>query len=491
MNFYILCLPTFFLCFCESLCFSQAIFSKVKYNIESGVQISTSSQTPFWLRSNQYGIVPLESQFLTMRGAGHKEYDSTKNEQYKSKKFGYGYGLSFAANIGKKSSFFLPEAYMKVRYGAFEIYGGRRREIVGLVDTTLTSGSYIWSGNALPMPKIQISIPNYMSIIGKGLLSVKGGFTHGWFDNGYVKNYYLHQKWFYGRIGKSSWKLYFYGGFNHQVQWGGKYAIPQKDPNGLIISSLPSNFNSYLYVISGISINKEDNGTSTGRPLNEQFNRIGNHLGTIDIGLETKLSNFTLFLYRQSIYDDGSLFYLSNISDGLLGVSINNIKSTRNLGQFHISKILFEYFNTMNQGGRGSAENTIPQLRGLDNYFNNSVYLNGWSYQDKSIGTPFFNTKKELKLTDSDIVNFRNTRLIAYIFSLHGQYKKLYGDIKFSKSINYGTYFSPLKFNRNNLFLDIRYRILDKQELSYKIDFENNNYSKNAFGIFFSWKKYY
>ncbi|KAF4530856.1 hypothetical protein B566_EDAN018889, partial [Ephemera danica] len=58
----------------------------------------------------------------------------------------------------------IQEAYAKAKWKAFELYAGRRKEIQGLVDTTLTSGSYIWSGNTLPMPKIDLSIQNYTSL---------------------------------------------------------------------------------------------------------------------------------------------------------------------------------------------------------------------------------------------------------------------------------------------------------------------------------------
>lgn len=63
----------------------------------------------------------------------------------------------------------VPEAYLKARWGIFELSGGRRREIVGLLDTTLSTGSYAWSGNALPIPKIQLEIRDYAPI----------GFTKG------------------------------------------------------------------------------------------------------------------------------------------------------------------------------------------------------------------------------------------------------------------------------------------------------------------------
>lgn len=488
MNSYRICV--YFLCFCVKVCIAQAPFSNVKYKLESGVYLSTSGRIPFWLHSNQYGIVPLESQFLTLRGTATKEYDSTKNGKNKQTKFSYGYGLSTVINIGKANKIILPEGYMKVRYGVFELYSGRRKEIVGLVDTILTSGSYIWSGNALSIPKIQISIPNYTSIIGHGLISIKGAFAHGWFDNGFVKNFYLHQKWMYGRIGKPNWKLKFYGGFNHQVQWGGEYATPQKDPNGLTIDKLPSDFKSFLYLISGVSINKGDDGISAGRPLNEQWNRIGNHLGTVDVALDWSLREYNLFIYRQSIYEDGSLFYLNNISDGLLGIGFKNNNFIKRRRKFNINKVLFEYLNTTSQGGITDSGNTISQLRGLDNYFNNSVYIDGWSYKDNSIGTPFFLDKNFLNLKDGNIVKFRNTRLQSYILSLAGIYKDITFLSRYSKSVNYGTYFSPINFTQHNMFLNFNYYIY-KQKLGFNFEFEKNSLFKNNTAFFLSWTKYY
>ncbi|WP_373511125.1 hypothetical protein [Persicitalea sp.] len=111
-----------------------------------------------------------------------------------------------------------------MRYGAFELYAGHRREIVGLVDTTLTAGSYIWSGNALPVPKVQLSIPDYTPVLFKNkILAVKGQYSHGWFGSGdSTRNYYLHQTALYVRLGKPSWRFRMHGGFNPPGPMGGR-----------------------------------------------------------------------------------------------------------------------------------------------------------------------------------------------------------------------------------------------------------------------------
>jgi len=414
--------------------FAQTFFSKTKYQLETGTYLSTSGITPFWLRSNQYGIVPLSSPILTFRGSAHKEYDSTKNENQKLKKFGYGYSFWGVANIGKQSRLLLPEAYLKVRYGAFEIYGGRRREVIGLVDTTLTSGSYIWAGNALPMPKLQISIPNYTSIIGHGLISIKGAFAHGWFDNDRPITKYgkLHQKSFYTRIGKNSWKIRMYAGFNHNVQWGGE------SPFYSINGKLPDGFKNYINAVTG------KRGAITNSPQTSDFdaNRVGNHLGTIDIGMDIKINNTKVFLYRQSIYEDGSLFYLNNITDGLNGISIKF-----NNTQF-IKKIGFEYLNTKNQGGNVFAfsDDAPAELRGKDSYFSNSQFADGWTYKNNIIGTPFIqnynlNFKASNELKDFFI---ENNRIKLFNVSALGSFSKdLFFSLRNSFSINYGTYINP------------------------------------------------
>ncbi len=466
-----------FLCLYGNISFSQNVFNNTKYQAEVGTYLSTSGQTPFWLRSNQYGIVPLDAQFVTVRGAAHKEYDSTKNELNKQHKFSYGYGLNTVINVGKANQILIPEAYLKVRFGAFEIYAGRRREIVGLVDTTLTSGSYIWSGNALPMPKIQISIPNYTSIIGHGLVSIKGAYAHGWFDNDrpFTKHVKLHQKSFYGRLGKENWKIKIYAGFNHNVQWGGE------SPFYSIDGKLPDGFKNYLFAVTG-KRGAIQNSLSTS---DFDANRVGNHLGTIDIGLDMKLLNSQLFLYRQNIYEDGSLFYLNNISDGLNGLSLklNNTK--------FIKKITFEYLNTTSQGGNFFSvdPNAPPQLRGADSYFSNAQIRDGWTYKNSIIGTPFIqNSNLNTSKTHTKKI-IENNRVRIYYLSFIGNLpKNIQYQFRGSISNNLGTYTDPTDKTLNQfstlVSLSKKHHFLNGSTISLDITFDKGQLFSNTLGAF-------
>lgn len=472
----------------------QKLIKNNNYSLSTSLFISSGDQLPFWLRSNQHGEVPVKSQFLQLKGSVHHDYDSLFNKSKELKRFGIGYGITGLVNSGKVNQAILSESYIKIRHGFLEFYGGRRKEIVGLVDTTLSSGSYIWSGNALPMPKIEISIPNYTPITKNGLLSIKASYSHGWFGStDSVKNYYLHQKTFYTRIGKPSWKFKFYGGFNHQVQWAGKPAKPFYDPKTeQVIKKYPSGFSTYTKVVTGISLNKDlDAGTiKDGVPYNEAFNRAGNHLGTIDIALEYRTRIGKFFIYRQSIYDDGSLFFLSNISDGLTGISfaptplLNSMNSV-----FFINKINIEFFSSINQGGEISSGSSIPELRGSDNYFNNSLYQDGYTYKMLTIGTPhitpfylsreLFNQQLASSLNKSYLIN---NRVQSFNIALNGStLNTIIYNFRYSYSKNLGSYNYPLSNIQQSLFTNFKHK---RNTWSYNlsIGFDKVSDTNSTFG---------
>lgn len=368
---------------------SQDLLKGVSYRMEAGTFLSTAKSNPFWVRSNQYGEIPLESAGVTLRGEAKKDYDSETHNSKNKKKVLLGYGARVIANVGKTNRLFFSEFYGKARYGAFEFYAGRRKEIIGIVDSTLSLGSYIWSENALPMPKLQIALVNYMPLLKNGLIAVKGNFAQGWFGSGdSTKHYFLHQKSIYFRIGKPDWRFKFYGGINHQVQWGGAPTVPfvQGGTNALI-TNYGSNFEAYTYIATGISLQALGYYKGSGGVSGEGGNRLGNHLGTVDLAIEYETDAVKWLLYKQSVYEDGSLFVLSNISDGLFGLSIDRKEQVNG-----VKKILVEYLDTSNQGGElqsGNQTAFVPQLRGGDDYFNNATYEEGWTYKKQTIGTPF------------------------------------------------------------------------------------------------------
>ncbi len=491
-------LTTYFLCTSFYLTAQVADLKReIKYTAEVGTYLSTDGNTPFWLRANQYGTVPLTSPIVTLRGNISSDYKKaiTKEDLYKLSKFDWGYGLNMVGNVGKENQFLIPEAYLKAKFGVFEIYAGRRKEIFGLVDSTLSSGSYIWSGNALPMPKIQIMNRDFVPLgITKGFLSFKGSFAHGWFENDRadVKNFYLHQKSLYFRLGKPDWKFKFYGGFNHQVQWGGVLKYPDPTNQLAINGQVGSSFNDYLNVVTGQSLAGVGDTTKNGK--NDATNRGGNHLGTIDFGFEINTNKVNILCYRQNIYEDGSLAYLSNISDGLNGISFT-FKNPKN-ERFYINKLIIEYLNTTSQSGATGSDNTNSRLRGRDNYFNNGVYRDGWTYSKKIIGTPFFTSNFESYPKTLSNILLTNNRVQAYYFGIKSTLNhtiKL--ETKFSYSENLGAYDFPLVKPINQfsalMNLNVPSDILGKSNLIFSLSYDSGNLLPNTVGVYIGLRKIY
>ncbi|SOD81300.1 capsule assembly Wzi family protein [Spirosoma fluviale] len=426
--------------FCCPVARAQAVVKGVAYTVEAGTFLATDASNPFWVRSNQYGEIPLGAQGFTIRGQAKKEYSTLAR-----KKFSYGYGLRAVMNVGTTNQFLVSEAYAKVRYGAFELYAGRRRETQGLVDSVLSAGSYIWSGNALPMPKLQISIPAYTPILKNGLLAIKGNFAHGWFGTGdSVKNYFLHQKSLYVRIGKPNWRFKIHGGFNHQVQWGGAVLYPRYEGSQRI-TNFGSDLQTYGYVVLGRSLYADDSlVVQNGQASAEGGNRVGNHLGTVDLGLEYEDDQNKWFLYRQSIYEAGALFRLNNIADGLTGLSFSRKQASQG-----VLRVVLEYLHTSSQGGPYlSNRSTIEQLRGAEDYFNNGRYIDGWVYRGQTIGTPFI---MPLRYTTGLSQNLdKNTNLIvnnrvnAVTLSVMSRIRLVDLLTRISVSENFGKYSTPL-----------------------------------------------
>ncbi|GAB3226632.1 hypothetical protein [Spirosoma arcticum] len=164
-------------------------------------------------------------------------------------------GPAGRAQRGETNQLLLAQAFLKLKLRpGLEIWAGRREELIGLVDSSLTSGSYAWSGNTRPMLKIQVALPDYLPR--HALFGVKGVYGHGWFEpDRLFTNMFLHQKALYGRLGKPHWRLKLFGGINHQVMWGGR-----TDRNlGALVKQqqLPNRFSDYLHVITARALGNQ------------------------------------------------------------------------------------------------------------------------------------------------------------------------------------------------------------------------------------------
>lgn len=443
---------------------------------------------PFWLRSNHYGSQPLSGASLSFIGAARKDYDLTGN-----KLFDWGASFEGRANLGDHSNLTLIEGYGKIRFSIFELRAGRSKQIMGLCDTILTSGSWSVSGTNLGIPQVGVSIPEFFALPWfDGLFAFKGQFSHGWLGEEIMKkggrlgdtisvNTYLHQKSFYGRFGKPSWKFKLYGGFNHQVMWSNGQELYDEDYTLSI-------FNSYLYVITGKRYSYGD----------IQSERLGNHLGSIDIGFEYDFDAVKLLLYRQNFYETGALAYLGNIKDGLNGISLQ--RKTENTKSFSWDRLLFELLYTKSQGGDPWSTSSPS---GSESYYNHGQFINGWSYDGAQLGTSLITTRSDARkgLPSNPSQHFVNNRLIAFHIGVEGSIKIINFKIKTTFSKNYGTYYTAVEYLTANIPDEDTYGIFGEQQqlsayielnrdfiqdlnLGFVAGFDYGDLFNNSFGVF-------
>lgn len=411
-----------------------------KAEVEAQAIGTTGGVVPFWMRSNQYGSIPLDGASMAFIGRINKGYsiDSSNRQLYNNGKklVDWGFGLEARANVGKGSNLQLIEAYVKGKLGIFQLSAGRTKDVMGLNgDTLLSSGNFAISGNALGIPKIEISIPEYWRIpIFGGLFSVKGNFAHGWVGKvniadtalNYIRTVqpetYFHQKSLYITLGMRNWKFKLYGGFSHQAFWGNEKSIYGQD-----FDLSPAM--TFIYVATGKAYGK------AGIPKS----KIGNQLGSIDLGAEYEFRNVKVMLYRQNLYDVGALSKLANIADGLNGISVENLNYKDENTGFYLKKGLFEFFYSKNQAGYPWSTYTQS---GDEDYYNNYMYAEGWSYKHLGLGTPLITRRVDARPGQAERQKdfFINNRVIALHTGFSGIIKGISFTTKATYSWNFGTF---------------------------------------------------
>jgi len=411
---------------------------------EIGTYTGTNKTTPFWLRANQFGVVPLNMPVFTGRVGlvydSQLSEDSVKNRR---SNWRWGAGAETVLNTGRSDTkVFLPESYVKIRWKSLEFWGGRRKEILGIVDTTLSTGSFTWSGNALPVPKIQLGFAEYVPLkFLKSFVSIKGFYAHGWYNSPYIKHAYLHQKTLYGKFGKPNGRFNVQLGVVHSVTWAGE-AEYLKDSPLAINGKLTDNFGDYLW---GVVIGKIPKVYRNTRFTNfDGENRVGNHVGQYDLAFEYKLDQSKLLLYHNHPFEDGSGLQLQNIPDGLYGFSWKRAATGKSVIQ--IKGVLLEYMFSKDQSGAGF---NVPgtHFKGNDNYFDHAQYREGWSYFGKGMGTPFIPPTSEInqeKYGGGEF--FSDNRVVVYHAGLEGTISRaIQWRTKISYSSNFGTNNRPFE----------------------------------------------
>ena len=391
----------------------------LQYNIGVSALASSGRFAPFWLQSNMNGDIS-SSPFSGNVSAGvYKQ--AVHNERW----WDYDFAVQLTGRVQSRipgSAFdmqqrmttgYFNQLYAHLRLYVFDITAGIKPMIYEMQDTALSMGSMVFSGNSQPLPRLTIGIDRYTPVPGcYGYFELKGGLTHAWLaDNVYMRGSYIHHKWLALRLGgrlpvNISYELH------HAAQWGGISPV-----YGDIGSDWQSFVNVFLARGGGVM-------------RNDQLNAQGNHAGSQQLMLTGKGNGWEVSMYWQNFFEDNfaAIGDGQNLADGLWGISL---KQTR---WPYVQGVTYEFMNTTDQSGPWHDRDGLCYA-GNDSYYRNSVFVNGWNYFYRSIGTPFITSP--LYNEDGTIYTL-NSRVRVHHIGVRGDIYGFLYRVKLSYARNYG-----------------------------------------------------
>ena len=383
---------------------------------------SSGNTSPYFIRANQYGNISAEPM------SGNISLGIIKPATRPCRWFDYDFGLVLTGRVQGNPQLhtvsgtgYFREFYAHVRLYIIDITAGIHPVHYGVGNEQLSSGSWIVSSNAHPIPRITVGIDNWTAFPGLfGYAEIKGGVSVGILSD--HNPYVTHTKWHHLFAGLQlggklpinvSYELH------HAAQWGG-YSAKYGD----LSNNLSALFNVML-------------GRSGGSTANEQMNAQGNHIISQILKLTAKGESWRVETYWQNMNEDGGFRFIGtgqNKADFLLGI---HMAQTR--WRF-ISGLTYEYIRTTNQSGVYHDKDGLA-FGGNDNYYNNKIYAQGWTYFGNIIGSPL--------LTPD------NNRVCAHFVGIKGdifgfQYRALYNHAE-----NYGTYNTPHRSYNNGMLVEV------------------------------------
>ena len=370
---------------------------------------SGGEYAPFWLTSNRHGDVSASPYSGSLTAGLYKE------AVHPARWWDYDFAvrLTGRAESPKTGTGYLNLAYAHVRLFVFDITAGIKPMIYETQDTLLSMGSLVFSGNSQPLPRLTIGIDKYVSFPGcYGYFEVKGGLTHAWMaDNIYVHHAFLHHKWAAVRFG-GRLPVNFSYEFHHAAQWGGvspKYG------------ALGSSWHSFVNVLFA---------RPGGKMQNDQANAEGNHVGSQQMMLTGKGKGWEVYAYWQNFFEDNFAFLGlgQNITDGLWGIGFKQSRWP------FIEGFTYEFLNTTDQSGPWHDRDGLC-FAGNDMYYQNGVFVNGWNYFHRSMGTPFITSP--MYNTDGTIYTL-NSRVMVHHIGVRGNIYGFRYLVKASHARNYG-----------------------------------------------------
>lgn len=399
--------------------------------VEYGASVHRGEHTPLWHVANRHGLSSLNNYTYLRGGVLYK--DSTYSHRWSA-------GVDMALTSGMGSTVILQQAYVDMTYRWVTFSVGSKEKHSPLLNTHLSSGGLVWSGNARPIPQLWLGTSDYIQLFPG--VAVKAEISYGWFtdnnyqrkragqEHSYTKNIKYHHKSGYLRIGKPDSKWLLDVGMTLDVQFGG-YKIRDFDEG-----DLGNSWKDYLRVFIPMSGGRN-------KPVGEQIAYQGNYVGSELFRLTRREETFSLSAYLENFFDDFSGMGKLNGFDGLWGIEYKTDRKQA------INGWLLEYYQTTNQSGamHGIDDSVVKKTGGADDYYNNAWYP-GWVHWGMGIGNPLvaspaYNTTGEMF--------FKYNRVKALHLGCSGDIARNWSyKVKMSYNRTWGTPFFPSPYILEN-----------------------------------------
>ncbi len=426
---------------------SDSIQKTHRLKLSQGIITASGERVPFWMEGNNSNrFNKNEANFIYSGLLLNKDAN-------KSGGLDYFYGIEWQGIVSNNFHGSFIQNYIGVSYSRFLFTLGQKKEFMGY-NSALGFGNLVNGNNARPIPKLSIQTQDWFPLF-KSFVSIKAYMAHGWLEaNRYQSNSFLHQKYLHFKFHPKNVPVEFNFGITHNAQWGGRNGS-FKQPTGV------KDFMRIMIASKG----------GDGALQTDKLNALGNHLGTWDLQIKAAIGeNWRVTNYIQWLWEDGSGLKPKNWNAGVYGFSLNQINKSGIVNQLGA-----EIVNTTNQGGSLDGIGSGP-----DNFLNNGVYRNGWTYHNQVIGSPIFLILNP-ENTQGNTINNVITGLSLYS---QGRIQNIQYTLSFRQFVNTGTKFEPLPtpIEHNSIELNTGINIKNNK-LLIGSEYNWGNYSSKNWGF--------
>lgn len=412
----------------------------LRYDTELRTVFSGGDHTPLWLSSNLHGLGTPERNNGFLRAGMFKDLNPHK-------RLDWGGGIELAGLWRNTSSFYVRQLFGEIKYRSLGAIAGSKIIGDGFIESGLSTGGLLFSGNSLPIPQVRAGVLDYSDVWGcRGWFAVKGYMAYGKFtDSGWQKDWVEAGSRYTQGVLYNSRGLWLRGGDDTRFPLTGEIGVEMaaqfggKSISGDRVITMPHDLKAWLKAILPLG-----GGSST--PEAEQTNVEGNQLGVYDIALKWKdPSGWSVRGYFQHYFEDQSqMTFEYGWKDALWGIDAK-LPENSVLGNF-----VYEYIYTKDQTGpvyNDTTQELPEQVSGRDDYYDHYIY-SGWEHWGRGIGNPLLISPI---YNNPHILRFPDTRIIAHHFGFSGSpTPELDYKAKFSYTRNWGTYEYPYPDVKSN-----------------------------------------